>query len=400
MTLFSDETKKAADGAASAMNRRNFIAAATAAGLAIPAMAAAQTPPSTAGDASTPTPDRLGPHAMLDNRFPITYQKSIPAGINILTQYFVALAERNLQGIADVTHFPYASVEGTDPVVVQTADDLLKHPPASLNTVDTPERFTDHDGYMKAGAYDVLENIEVVNFDPVTCGLVLNYNRYDGNGKKLLRCEGVYSVTNNDGRWGLQMASTIFTPAHMTGLNFTDTIEQAKRCRINHDLAYHVCDRNVDATTTQLGTTVGVDMIGGAPWVSGPHGDAMKQFQVGGVKSRLRVTEVTPDKLQKASANPVADYDFYRVLFPQTGVGNWGFVYGMIPETRVIHSTFNKAHMFSGAMRFTTSGDECSYNTDLSVVTFTKLRWGRVATMAYTTPHDRSNDVLPPKRNV
>lgn len=335
---------------------------------------------------------------MLDNRFQVTYERSIPQGLNVLMQYFTALSERNLKGIADVLHYPFASVEGTDPVVVQTADDLLKRPPASINMSDSPERYTDHDGYMKAGCYDVLDNIEIVNFDPVTCGMVLNYNRYDSNGKRILRCEGIYSATNNDGRWALQMASTIFSPAHMAGLQFTDTIEEAKRCRINHDLAYHVSDRNVDATTTQLGTTVMVQNIGGAPWILGPHGEAMKQFQVGGAKSRLMVTEVTPDKLQKASANPVSDYDFYRVLFPQTGVGNWGFVYGMIPETRVIHSTFNKAHMFSGAMRFTTCGEECSYNTDLSVVTFNKLRWGRVATLAYTTPHDRSNDVLPPKK--
>ncbi len=237
------------------------------------------------------------------------------------------------------------------------------------------------------------------NSSGVLTSTALNYNRYDSNGKRLLRCEGVYSVTNNDGRWALQMASTIFTPAHMTGLQFTDTIEQAKRCRINHDLAFHVSDRNVDPTTTQLGTTVMVGINGGAPWMLGPHGEAMKEFQMGGVKSRLQVTQVTENTLQKASSDPVADYDFYRVLFPQTGVGNWGFVYGMIPETRIIHSTFNKAHMFSGTMRFTTSGDECSYNTDLSVVTFTKLRWGRVATLAYTTPHDRSNDVLPPKRS-
>ena len=380
------------------MNRRNFIAAATAAGLAVPAIIGAQADASPQEGTETQTPSGLGPRAMLDNRFPVTYQNSIPHGANILTQYFVALSERNLKGIADLLHFPFASVEGTDPVVVQTADDLLKHAPASFNMTDNPERFTDHDGYMKPGSYDVLTNIEILNFDPVTCGLVMNYNRYDSNGKKLLRCEGIYSVTNNDGRWGLQMASTIFTPAHMVELEFTDTIEQAKRCRINHDLAYHVCDRNVDATTTQLGTTVAIENIGGAPWMLGPAGKAMTQFQVSGKKSRLRVTEVTLDNLRKASADPVADYAFYRALFPKTGVGNWGFVYGMIPESRVIHSTFNKAHMFSGAMRFTAAGDECSYNTDLSVVTFSKLRWGRVATLAYTTPHDRSSDVMPPRR--
>jgi hypothetical protein len=157
-----------------------------------------------------------------------------------------------------------------------------------------------------------------------------------------------------------------------------------------------VSDRSVDAPTSQLGTTASVANSPGQPWTLGPAGRAMEQFKVRDVKTRLRVTEVTPESRanMRPSANPPDDDAGYRALFPQAGVGNWGWVFGVLPDTRVLHATFDKAHMFSGAIRFTTSGEECSYNADLSVVTYRKGHWGRAGTLAYTTPHDRSNDVL------
>ncbi len=341
-------------------------------------------------------PAGLGPHAMLDNRFPLTYENSVPEAVKTITEYFAALARRDARGMARSLHFPFASIEGTDPVIVASEQEFLAHPPASMNLMETPERYTDHDGYMKAGAYDVFAGMEVLNCDPVVVGLSLTYNRYDRDGKKLLRCEGIYSVTNNDGKWGIQLISTIFTPAGVLGVTFPDTSEAAKRCRIDHDLAYQVSDRSVDIPTSQLGRTVGITNGPGSPWSVAPEGRAMEAFKVTGVKTRLRVSEVTPEsqERQKPSANPIADYANYRALFPKTGVGNWGFVYGELPETRVIHATFNKAHMYSGAIRFTTAGEECSYNADLSVITYKKGHWGRVGTLAYTTPHDRSSDVL------
>jgi hypothetical protein len=375
-------------------DRRNFIAGVASIGLigaAAVAPALAQSAP-----AEPAKPAGLGPRAMVDNRFPVTWETSVPKGIEVLTQFFGALNRRDLKGIADVMHFPFATFEGTEAVIVNSADDLLAHPPASLNMSTDPARYTDHDGYLKPGAYDVLEGIEVLNFDPVLAGIAMRYNRYGPDGKKLHRSEGVYSVTNNDGRWAIQTMSTIFTPAQMTNVVFTDTIEAAKRCRIDHDLAYQVSDRSVDAPTGQLGRTAAVANTGGQPWTLGPAGRAMEQFKVKGIKTRLRVTEVTPESVAriKPSADPVADYADYRALFPRSGVGNWGWVYGELPETRVIHASFDKAHMFSGAIRFTVTGEEASYNTDLSVITYRKGHWGRAGTLAYTTPHDRSNDVL------
>src|SRR5215469_8395587 len=389
--------QKEANGADT--DRRNFISTAASASLlgaialtSVSAQQSTSAEPAPVQDPKAPT--GLGARAMVDNRFALTYETSVPQGVRVLMQYFAALSRRDLKAIVELVHFPFVSIEGTEPVVVDTPEKLLAHAPASLNMTESPERYSDHDGYLKPGAYDVFDGLEVLNCDPVLAGFAMRYNRYGSDGKKLLRCEGVYSVTNNDGKWAIQMMSTIFTPAQMTGVIFNDTIEAAKRCRIDHDLAYQVSDRSVDAPTSQFGTTAAVANTGGQPWTLGPDGRAMEQFKLKGIKTRLRVTQVTSENRPRPSSDPVSDYAGYRALFPKAGVGNWGWVYGVLPETRVIHATFDKAHMFSGAIRFNTAGEECSYNTDLSVITYKKGHWGRAGTLAYTTPHDRSNDTL------
>src|SRR5262249_16911533 len=146
----------------------------------------------------------------------------------------------------------------------------------------------------------------------------------------------------------------------------------------------------------QRGPTAAGGNSPGQPWTLGPAGRAMEQFKIRGVKPRLRVPEVTAESRAaiKPSANPPADYADYRALFPRSGVGNWGWVYGVLPETRVLHASFDKPHMFSGAIRFTASGEEASYNSHLSVITYKKRHWVRDRPPAYTTPHNRSNDPL------
>ena len=51
---------------------------------------------------------------------------------------------------------------------------------------------------------------------PVGGAFSLSFTRYTPDGHKLLVCDGIYSVTNNDGRWAIQLASTI---VHEVGLH-------------------------------------------------------------------------------------------------------------------------------------------------------------------------------------
>ena len=86
----------------------------------VPGQPGAQTPPlCTAGSIPSdllPPPEPAGlsrnaPGTLVDNRYRITYERSVPATVGVLTQHFAALSERNLEGIADTLHYPFAAHE-------------------------------------------------------------------------------------------------------------------------------------------------------------------------------------------------------------------------------------------------------------------------------------------------
>lgn len=337
-------------------------------------------------------PKGLGPKGIPDLRFPICYE-SVPEGVRVLTQYFAGVARRDPKAMSEVMHFPFGTYEGTEVVVVETPEDLISHAPPSMNFNENPERFTDHDGYMKPGAYDMFEGIEVLNSDPVRVNLALTYNRFGPDGKKILRCEGIYCATNNDGKWGIQLMSTIFTPADMIGVTYPDTIEIAKRLRMNHDLAFQVSDKDgVWSRVRQYGKIAGIGGGGGGtPWQVAPDGNdkVMSLYRFKGIKNRLRVSESTPEGLAKI---PV-DFADTRNRVARAGVGYWGFPIGILPDTRVLHATVDKAHMYSGVTRYNVTGEEISNSVEVSIITYRQGRWGWAGSLAYITNHDRANDV-------
>lgn len=183
----------------------------------------------------------------------------------------------------------------------------------------------------------------------------------------------------------------------MVNVTYNDTVETAKRLRITHDLAFQVSDHSLEEGPFQIGKIASV--ASGAGKVFYQKENNMAPYRTKGIKNRLQVSEMTPDGVEKyfnfdpAKPGTPEDYAFYRALFPRLGVGNWGFVYGVLPETRVVHSTVDKAHMLSGAIRFTTAGEECNFNRQLCVVTFKKGRWGMAGSFTYVAAHDRANDM-------
>ncbi|HEY6442762.1 MAG TPA: twin-arginine translocation signal domain-containing protein, partial [Candidatus Acidoferrales bacterium] len=166
-------------------DRRNFMRSAAAAGLlgAAGVVPELGQPTQAAQQAETAEPNLkppagLSPRGIPDLRFPISYKESVPAAVGVMTQYFAALGQRDLKGIAEMLHFPFGTFERTEAVVVKSADELITRAPASMNMTEQPERFTDHDGYLKRGCYDVLDGIEIFNSNPIAVNLSLNYNRY------------------------------------------------------------------------------------------------------------------------------------------------------------------------------------------------------------------------------
>ena len=376
-------------------DRRNFMKSTVAAGLlsaagavsafSQPAQAAQQA--QTAGTALTPPPG-MSPHGIPDLRFPMCYKDSVPAAVRVMTEYFAALGQRDLKGMAEALHFPFGTFERSDAIVVQSPDDLMAHAPASMNMTENPERSTDHDGYLKPGCYDVLDGIEIFNSNPVCVNLALNYNRYSAEGNKLLRCQGIYCVTNNDGKWAIQAMSTIFTPAPMLHVTYDDSVTAAKRLRENHDLAYMNDDQEgVWVRTRQVGMSLNVG-AGGGSWQRASEGDfkGLQGLQASGVKTRLSARNYTEEMIKAMHI----DFPGYRALWPKLGLGNWGFVYG---EGRVLHATVDKVHALQGAYRYTTSGEYINDSVEMDIITYKEGRWGFAGMYGYMTTHDRANDV-------
>ena len=104
------------------MNRRQFgrtlceatatgTIAAAASGLVVPAYGqGAATPQS--GAEEFPRPATLRQGAQLDSRFRVSFAAAVSNGFRLVTDYFTALSERNLEGIASTLHFPFAHLRG------------------------------------------------------------------------------------------------------------------------------------------------------------------------------------------------------------------------------------------------------------------------------------------------
>lgn len=378
------------------------------AGLAAPttAMAQASARPSANPAASLPI-DQQAPPApaglqkgdLVDNRFRITYERSIPAAVGVLTQHFAALSERNLAGIADTLHFPFAVHEQfviRMPVVVRTREEFMASPPASVGVTLKPVRFSAQDSWLRPGLYDVLVGIEVLQFNPVMCNAAMTFDRYDENGKLVHRCEGVYLVTNNDGKWAIQLFSTIFTPAQDIGVQWPDALANAFRPRMNHIQAIWDNDPTLLPSLARHNTYPRVDVIGGgvAAITETAVTDPMRPFNPKGVMTRLRIQDA------EGPARPARPRDPNRTMwdsvqdgFKEINKGERGGSTPKMRDARVLHHNSGKVHIIAGVERWNTSGEELSVTTQVQVVSFKKGIWARDLDFGYIDTHARINDL-------
>ena len=120
------------------VTRRDFMGAAM---VGLATVAAASSAPSAMADGAVPDaparPAGLKPHAMFDCRFPAAYETSVPAAMSVLTQYFSALAQRDLRAMSRCFHFPFAIYEGVEAIVVDSESNFLSSPPPSMNVNGT-----------------------------------------------------------------------------------------------------------------------------------------------------------------------------------------------------------------------------------------------------------------------
>jgi hypothetical protein len=279
-------------------------------------------------------------------------------------------------------HFPFASYEGTDPVVVESADKFLSGPPLSMNVSGQGPNLVEKD------SYDMLDSLEVHTYNPVNVGLSLCYSRFGPDGKKQLECKGIYGVTNNDGKWGIECMSTIFTPADQVDVVYKDAIDATLRLQQNWMLGYSLRDQSVLNSTHQLGPQASL----APPEPRSNAGNAragkpMDGYRTVGVKSRLHVSNVTAESIAKMDAN-----------FPEFsnwaggGVGPWAYTLNL-PNARVLHTSVNKVHSFGGYVRYLQDGTPTSESHVLQIVTYKNERWGNAGALGIMMYHDRTGDV-------
>lgn len=245
-------------------------------------------------------PATLKPGAQLDSRFPVSFATPVSEGFTLVTEYFTALSQRDLPGLARTLHFPFAVNEDIEPVIVQTAADLVPNPPPTLNATGRGK------SRILRGSYDLLEGINVHLYCPVGSVFSMSFTRYTPDGHKQLLCDGVYAVTNNDGRWAIQYASTIFHETDFIGITYPDAEAAHTRAEQNYLAAFGYGNEAIlnDPKTSRgtydppfpVGTRTASVNFGYGPRErsrDAREGHPMQGWKTKGVKSRLVVSTVT-----------------------------------------------------------------------------------------------------------
>jgi hypothetical protein len=308
--------------------------------------------------------------------------------------YFTALSQRDLNGIAQTLHFPFAIYEDIEPIVVESARDLISNPPPTLNGTGK--------GYSRIakGSYDLLEGVNVHLYCPVGGVFSLSFARYTEDGHKLLECEGIYSVTNNDGRWAIQMASTIF---HERGYENNQHPDAELTHRIGSQgylaaFGYRdeelLNDRSKGRGSYEQELPVGTKRAS-VSFNYGPRDRSqnardnkpMDGWTVSGVKSRLSVSEIT----ERASTAPMNTNLNEFVELAGGTVGAYDYTRLRPERPLVLHATHDKAHVLGGYWRYTAASELISETRSVSIRIYKGGRWGDVGSMGQVTHHDRSN---------
>ena len=384
------------------LNRRQFVQTVGAAGLAgavggltpglvnpLSAQPAAQ-----AGAAEFPAPAGLRKGAQLDSRFPVSFATPVSQGLRLITEYFTALSERNLEAIARTLHFPFAIYEDIEPVVVQSAADFMSNPPPSLNGTGKGKT------RINPGSYDLLESINVHLYCPIGGAFSLSFTRYTPDGHKLLACDGMYGVTNNDGRWAIQMASTIVHEVDFLGVAYPDAEAADIRGNQNYLAAFGYgneaalndpkSSRGSYEAPLPVGTRTASVNFGYGPRErsrDAREGRPTIGWRTKGVRSRLGVSTVTEESRNRAITTNLAEF----IELAGGAVGPYAYTRDRPVRPVTIHATHDKAHTLGGYLRYTADGSLISETRSVGIRIYKNGQWGSAGGFGQVTHHDRSN---------
>ncbi|MGA2389404.1 MAG: twin-arginine translocation signal domain-containing protein [Candidatus Sulfotelmatobacter sp.] len=360
-----------------------------------------------------PKPAGLRQGGMLDARFSVYYKTSVPEAMRLLTTYFAAFSDRDMAAVASTLHFPYATYEGTEAIIYQSAKEFVDNPPPSLHESSKP------DSQLRPGSYDIMDTLTLQTFNPVNVGLEMCSTRYRADGYRIGIMQGIYAITNNDGKWGIQLSSTIFTPTEYIGQKYNDALEAHLRQGRTSMAAFG--DHDYDLLT-KLGWGAGhrdakkkTASIAGAPgatsfFLSAWAGKPMQPYNSKGRMSRLVVTG--PDSAVvnalAADKDPIAEYErplnvsnivtskgqpgwFFAMA--GGGVGHYGYTMSLA-DSRILHASPEKAHSLGGYIRYTPDNVFISETRSLGIMIFDKEegKWGNGGALGQSMRRDRTND--------
>lgn len=378
-------------------SRRNFFKAAGALG-AFGAISAAglqqfQKPVFAQGQYDFPKPANLRPGAQLDSRYPVSFAEPVSEGLRLVIAFFTAMSQRNIEGVADTLHFPFAIYEEIEPLVYETKAEFIANPPPTLNS--TGRGFT----RIGEGSYDLLEGTNFHLYCPVGGVFSLSYARYNDQGFKLFDCDGVYSVTNNDGRWAIQLISTIWHEDEFKGNEHPDAEMES---RVGGQGYLSAFGYNDEALLNDLSTGRGSyepELPVGTKTASvsfnyGPRdrsqnardNDSMKGWIVDGVTTRLNVSEITATTGTGTTNTRLAEFS----EIAGGTVGDYSYTRLRPDRPLVIHATHDKAHVLNGYWRYTNDGTLISETRGVGIRIWREGNWGDVGRLGQVTHHDRS----------
>jgi hypothetical protein len=368
------------------------------AGVGGPAALAAQGTPSRVREASTaeefPRPAGLRPGAQLDSRFPVSFATSVAEGLRLVTEYFLALNQRDVEALVRTLHFPFAIYEDVEPIVVQSAADFIANPPPTLNATARGK------GRILKGSYDLLESINVHLYCPVGAAVSLSFARFTPDGHRHLLCDGIYSVTNNDGRWAIQLASTIFHEADFIGITYPDAEQAEIRQSQNYLSQFGYGNEAVlnDLKSSRgsyepplpVGTRTASVNFGYGPRErsrDARDGRPMSGWRTKGVMSRLNVTVRAEDSVNRPFETNLPEF----IELAGGAVGQYAYTRDRPVRPITIHATHDKAHTLNGYFRYTADGTLISETRGVSIRIYKNGHWGTAGSLGQVTHHDRSN---------
>jgi len=251
-----------------------------------------------------------------------------------------------------------------------------------------------------AGSYDLLESINVHLYCPVGGVFSLSFTRYTPDGRKLLLCDGLYSVTNNDGRWGIQLASTIFHEADFIGVTYPDAEAADIRGNQNYLAAFgygneailndRASSRGSYERPLPVGTRTASVNFGYGPRErsrDAREGRPMTGWRTKGVKSRLTVSTVTATDASTPLTTNLPEF----VELAGGAVGAYAYTRDLPTRPIVIHATHDKAHTLGGYFRYTADGNLISETRSVGIRIYKAGSWGSAGGLGQVTHHDRSN---------